>query len=196
MNFNERQISPPKYWQRFEDLCLWIFRNGWGDPTAQKNGRLGQQQHGTDVWGAARYAGGATHGVQCKGKNIGLGAAVTEKELRAEVEEAKKFTPALSHWILATTTPKDAVIEQVAREISEEHKASGLFSVQVFGWEDLQSLIVKYPDVIQEHYSEQAPLRKAPVEMAAAIIAEKKQPRMTWRNSGARKLHLRSASGP
>ena len=42
MNFNERQIPPPKYWQQFEDLCLSLFRNIWGDPTAQKNGRSGR----------------------------------------------------------------------------------------------------------------------------------------------------------
>jgi hypothetical protein len=174
MNFNERQIPPPKYWQQFEDLCLSIFRNVWGNPTAQKNGRSGQQQHGTDVWGAARYDGGAIHGVQCKGKDVGLGASVTESELRAEVEKAKQFTPALSHWILATTAPKDAAMEQTAREITEAHKTSGLFTVQVLGWEDLQSLIAKYPDVIQEYYPEQAPLRKIPVDLTAAIAAGKK----------------------
>ena len=93
MNFNERQIPPPKYWQQFEDLCLSLFRNIWGDPTAQKNGRSGQTQHGTDVWGGADYDRGALHGVQCKGKDIGLGAAVTENGSRSEVEKAKQFTP-------------------------------------------------------------------------------------------------------
>jgi nucleotide-binding universal stress UspA family protein len=174
MNFNERQIPPPKYWQQFEDLCLSIFRNVWGNPTAQKNGRSGQQQHGTDVWGTASYDGGAIHGVQCKGKDVGLGASVTESELRAEVEKAIQFTPVLSHWILVTTAPKDAAIEQIAREISQEHKTSGLFAVQVFGWDDLQSLIAKYPDVIQEHYAEQAPLRKIPFDLTTAMVAAKK----------------------
>jgi hypothetical protein len=173
MNFNARQISPPKYWQQFEDLCLSIFRNVWGDPTAQKNGRSGQTQHGTDLWGAAAYDKGAFHGVQCKGKDLGLGASVTESELRGEVDKANKFSPKLSHWILVTTAPKDAAIEAIAREITEEHKASGLFPVQVFGWEDLQSLIAKYPDVIQEYYPEHAPPKVSPSALVDVIEAKK-----------------------
>jgi hypothetical protein len=173
MNFNERQIPPPKYWQQFEDLCLSIFRNVWQDPTAQKNGRSGQQQHGTDVWGKAIYAGGLYHGVQCKGKDIGLGAAVTQNELLAEVAKAKNFTPKLSHWILATTAPKDAAIEALARQIAHEHEAQGLFAVQVLGWDDLQSLVAKYPDVIAEFYPEQAPLAKVSRDLGT-IISEAK----------------------
>src|ERR1039457_5367904 len=125
MEFNELQIPPPKYWQQFEDLCLDIFRNIWSDPTAQKNGRQGQPQHGTDICGKAGSHGRALHGVQCKGKDAAYGGLVTEGELRDEIEKAKSFTPRLSHWILATTAPKNAAIEQLAREVTEEHRTRG-----------------------------------------------------------------------
>jgi hypothetical protein len=171
MDFNERQIAAPRYWQKFEDVCLSIFRNVWEDPTAQKNGRSGQRQHGTDISGTASYANGAVHGVQCKGKDVGLGATVSEKELRDEVAKARNFTPALSHWILATTAPKDAGIEQLAREITAEHQASGLFKVQVLGWEDLQSLMARFPAVIEEHYPDQAPAILLMLERLAAPVA-------------------------
>jgi hypothetical protein len=122
MEFNARQIAEPKYWEEFEDLCLDLFREIWGDPTAQKNGRRGQAQHGTDIWGTPRSPGDKLHGVQCKVKDAVLGAEVTEAELRSEVHKAKNFTPKLAHWILATTAPKDAKIESVAREITAEHQ--------------------------------------------------------------------------
>lgn len=43
-----RQIAAPKNWQDFEELCLRLWRDMWGDPHAQKNGRVGQNQHGID----------------------------------------------------------------------------------------------------------------------------------------------------
>lgn len=51
MEFHARQIAAPKYWQEFEDLCLDLFRRVWRHPTAQKNGRRGQLQNGTDISG-------------------------------------------------------------------------------------------------------------------------------------------------
>src|SRR3546814_9052208 len=35
----------------FEDQCFLLFQAHWGDPNAQKNGRNGQTQHGTDIYG-------------------------------------------------------------------------------------------------------------------------------------------------
>jgi cellulose synthase operon protein C len=159
MEFHARQIAAPKYWEEFEDLCLDLFRLILADPTAQKNGRRGQPQHGTDIWGTPRYQGDELHGVQCKGKDAGLGAEVTETELRNEVDKAKNFTPKLAHWILATTAPKDAKIEALARDITAEHQRSGLFAVQVLGWEDLQSLISNHDTVMEKYYPDQAPTR-------------------------------------
>ncbi len=154
MDFSDFQIPPPRHWPKFEDLCLSLFRQVWRDPTAQKNGRMGQPQQGTDISGEDE---GAPVGVQCKGKDAGLGATLTETELRAEVAKAKSFTPPLSHWILATTAPKDARIEQAARQITMENRAAGLFVVQVLGWEDLQSLMSQHIAVIEEHYPDLAP---------------------------------------
>src|ERR1700682_6190097 len=98
MEFNKFQIPPPKYWQQFEDLSLSIFWEVWGDPTAQKNGRSGQPQNGTDISGTPNDNPNAFHGVQCKGKDVGYGATLSERELRDEVDKARNFNPTLSHW--------------------------------------------------------------------------------------------------
>jgi hypothetical protein len=125
MEFHERQIEPPSSWEEFEELCLTLFRRIWKDPTAQKNGRRGQPQAGTDISGYDAGDHGSPRGVQCKGKDRLYGAAVTAAELREEVEKAKAFKPKLSHWVLATTARKDNAIEELARIITEDHRASG-----------------------------------------------------------------------
>jgi tetratricopeptide (TPR) repeat protein len=178
MSFHARRIEPPRYWEAFEDLCLDLYREIWSDPSAQKNGRGGQAQAGTDVYGQPADGGRKWHGVQCKGKDTYNQGEVTETELRTEVEKAKTFKPALDDWILATTAKKDAKIEEVARLISEEHAASGLFSVHVLGWEDLQSLIGKHPGVIDRHFPDQGPTNIKNLEVATqglAAIGEMKE---------------------
>jgi len=156
MNFNSTQILPPKYWQEFEDLCLAVFRRVWSAPTATKNGRSGQQQHGTDISGIPRDGIGI-HGIQCKDKDTILGSQVTEAEFDAEIAKAENFKPALEYWILATTAPKDANMEEYARKRSAERERGGKFGVQILFWEDLQSLIASHPDVIEEFFPDQSP---------------------------------------
>ncbi len=175
MEFNELQIPPPKYWQQFEDLCLGLFRNIWGDQTAQKNGRTGQPQNGTDIWG---NESGSFVGVQCKGKDVGLGSTLAEQELRSEIEKAKSFNPSLATWTLATTAPKDARIEEVARQITIEHRTTGLFEVRVLGWEDITSLMSQYPEVIEQFYPDLAPNTRIALARISKAL-EKPTPNLT-----------------
>ena len=158
MTFERFQHAPPRSWEEFEDLCLSLFRAVWKCPLAQKNGRSGFPQHGVDVWGCLpdrRWAA-----IQCKGKHVAYGGQVTMAELRDEVEKARKFEPPLSFWILATSGPKDPLVEAEARRISEEHRLQGLFEVQVMGWEDLLPHIADHPEVIEKHFSDVAPSQR------------------------------------
>ena len=157
MEFHARQILPPKYWGEFEELCLDLFRCVWNDPLAQKNGRQGQPQAGTDISCSPSFDNNAIYGIQCKGKEARYGSSVALSELREEIDKAKTFRPPLKSWVFATTAPKDSKIEMEARLISEEHTKQGLFSVKVMGWEDLQSLIANYPSVMEKHFPDQAP---------------------------------------
>jgi hypothetical protein len=78
------------------DAGLDIFRHVWHDLNAQKNGRLGQPQHGTDIWGRGDSDADALYGVHCKGKDAAYGGSITEGKLRHEIEKAKSLTPPLS----------------------------------------------------------------------------------------------------
>ena len=99
-----------------------------GGSVCHEDGRRGQPQHGSDISGTPQHAAGQLHGVQCKGKDVLYGAAVTEAELESEVEKALKFKPPLDCWLLATTAPKDASIEEAARRITARHASKGRFS--------------------------------------------------------------------
>jgi hypothetical protein len=154
MDSRNKQIPLPKAWQSFEDLCLSLFKAIWRDPLAEKNGRQGQPQHGVDVFGSKNGTRSKYEGVQCKGKDVGLGAAVSERELIDEIAKAEKFSPALQHWTLATTAPVDAVLQERAREISVGRERQGKFTVTVLGWGGIESLLCDHPEVLRSHYPE------------------------------------------
>jgi predicted Zn-dependent protease len=96
-------------------------------------GRRGQKQHGVDVVGKDNNKEWV--GIQCKWKKYGN--KLTEKEISKEIEKAIQFNPPLDHFFILTTAQKDAVLEKMVREITEQHKEKELFSVSIWGWEDI-----------------------------------------------------------
>ncbi|HDR9224186.1 TPA: hypothetical protein QDB19_000357 [Burkholderia vietnamiensis] len=156
MDFIEKQIPPPKSWERFEDLTRALFATVWKAPLAQKNGRSGQQQHGVDIYGTPEVAPGKTFGVQCKGKNNGYGAKATIGEFDAELAKAENFKPTLGHWTFATTAPNDATLQEHARLVSERREKEGKFPVVAIGWDTIQGLLSSHQTVVEEVYPEYA----------------------------------------
>ena len=150
--FSSSQIPPPKNWQDFEDLCCDLWRAIWKDPNTQKNGRQGQIQHGVDIYGRPNQET-LWAGVQCKGKGNYNNELLTEQEVENEVVKAKSFEPKLSEFIIATTAPKDIKIETLARKITEKHLRNDLFSVHIWGWEDIVNRLGDFPNVIEKHYN-------------------------------------------
>lgn len=153
MEFTAKQISPPKDWGRFEDLCRALFGAVWGDLYAQKNGRTGQPQHGVDIWGNPQDRAGI-HCVQCKGKDANYHGKVTPSEFDDELAKAEHFEPKPEFWILATTAPNDGALQQHARLRSTEREAQGKFPVAALGWETLIALMGEHPKVIEQFYPE------------------------------------------
>lgn len=152
-SFSSFKIPSPANWQDFEDLCCDLWRRVWNDPNTQRNGRGGQRQNGVDICGRPNQ-GDSWGGIQCKGKDNYAKKLLTKKEVYEEVEKAKSFEPKLSEFIIATTGPKDAKIEKLARIITEDHLKKGLFTVHIFGWEDIVGRLADFPEVKEKHYSE------------------------------------------
>jgi len=156
MDFIDKQVPPPKSWEKFEDLTRALFAAVWMTPFAQKNGRSGQQQHGVDVYGTPQTTPDKNFGVQCKGKNEGYGAKVTIVEFDAELAKAEKFKPTLGHWTFATTAPNDARLQEHARLVSEQRVKEGKFPVVAIGWDTMQALLSSHQAVVEEIYPEYA----------------------------------------
>jgi hypothetical protein len=150
-DFTSFQWPAPSDWQAFERMCHALWTHIWEDPNTQMNGRSGQAQYGVDVYGTAKGADRIS-GVQCKGKDGSYGSKATEKELRREVEKAKRFQPPLETFIFATTSPNDAELQRVARSITEEHRKAGLFAVQVLGWGEICLRLARYQSLLHQFF--------------------------------------------
>ncbi len=158
--FSSYQVPAPKTWQEFETLCWDLWKEIWQDPNAQKNGRQGQVQNGVDLWGNPNQEE-AYAGVQCKGKDSYTNGILTEEEIRDEVKKAKNFQPQISQYIIVTTGPKDAKVEELARKISVEHLKLGLFSVTAMGWVDVVDRLSSFPHLIEKYYPGLGPVTAA-----------------------------------
>src|ERR1041385_4853805 len=134
MSANSESFPPPNNPDDFESLCLDLWKEIWRDPGANRNGRSGQPQAGVDVYGRQD---GQWMGVQCKQKDGLLRRKVTRMELETEVKAAEEFKPPLTSFILATTGPADVRVQQRARELTDEHRAKGLFTIEVWSWEKI-----------------------------------------------------------
>jgi tetratricopeptide (TPR) repeat protein len=152
-----RELPAPKLWQEFESLAFDLYRRLWKTNDAQMHGRRGQPQSGVDVYGTDRVEQTFT-GVQCKGKDGDYGGALTEAELRQEVEKARTFQPPLDVYVVVTTAPNDASIQKIAREISQEHKKIGIFEVRVTGWDTLRHYISEDQELLLKYFRDFAPV--------------------------------------
>ncbi len=139
------QIPPPDTSEKFERLCLDLYKKEYGQ-YIQKNGRSGQSQNGVDIFVSDKHIG-----IQCKKKQYTDGS-ITEQELKSEVEKAKIFQPNLKKFILATTCKRDANIQKIARIISHNHTKKNLFSVEIHSWQEIKELLEKHQVVYEKYY--------------------------------------------
>lgn len=138
-------LRRPANWQDFESLCKKLWGEIWSCPEIQKNGRLGQDQSGVDIFGIPINED-SYYGIQCKGKSEYndeeyTHPQFTEQEISDEILKAKNFKPSLKKFYLATTALNDSKIQTYIREKNIEHKKQNLFEVHLFCWETIVDLI-------------------------------------------------------
>ncbi len=149
---NSIHFPPPQDWPEFEDLCRDLWARLWDDPNTQRNGRSGQGQKGVDIFGYPKR-GRAVEGVQCRVKNRWLGQYLTEQDVSKAVEEADEFEPALSRLTIATTSSRDATLQEKIRLFSDSRLGQSKFPVSVAFWEEIQSRLVEHEDLLRKYYS-------------------------------------------
>jgi hypothetical protein len=166
------QLPPPANWQDFESLCLAVWRDIWGDPDAQKNGRLGQPQAGVDVFGSILHADGY-HGVQCKLKESSAGELAL-REVSDGVRKAESFVPELRSFTIATTAKRDVSLQEDVRLLSEKRTRRGKLSVQVYAWDDILEVLDLRRHLVRSLYPEAFAvvgiLRTSEGELRATIV--------------------------
>lgn len=143
-------IEPPKSADNFEQLCLIVYGEAFGDPTASPVGRSGQKQDGVDVFVTRD---GRRIGVQCKRVTYGK---LTEKIINAEVAKADAGTVELDELVVATTAPSNAKLVQYVARLTDERKAAGKFKVSVAFWDEIEAHIAASPR-LQYQFAPQMP---------------------------------------
>ena len=169
-DYSSVNIPPPKDWQAFERKIRLLFEHSLGDPHTQNNGRVGQPQHGVDVYGKRGGATGHYVGVQCKGKDSNYGGAVKKAELEAEVEASAQFNPEIREFIIVTTAPDDAAIQEETRLLEARVRATGRdVSVAVWGWGRIQQEIARFPETIREFMPDGSPFADEQLKAIAEV---------------------------
>jgi hypothetical protein len=152
-NIPQTELSKPKSWDEFEDIVWDLYTRVWQDPHAQRYGRSGQPQHGVDIYGQPHDLGGRYAGIQCKRYAEGT---LTRKKVEAEVAKAEAFSPPLAEYVIATTEPRDAELQEVVRQFDQARQAAGKFRVRIVFWESLCNQLT-HPDnrdLLQKHYGD------------------------------------------
>jgi hypothetical protein len=139
-------LPRPKSWDELEDICADLLKRIWEDPYIVRNGRSGQRQHGVDCYGLPKHLGGATAkkyaGAQCKETK-----SLTIEVVQEEVEKAKEFKPALSEYLVMTTGPRDAKVQESVRI-----QIWPFDRVHVMFWDDISLELSGYDDLLQKHF--------------------------------------------
>lgn len=171
MSLSNTSLPKPDNWQVFERAARVLIACVLDDPKTQVNGRSGQEQCGVDIYGYR--SPGHIVGVQCKQKHKNN---VTVKELRSEVDKAKKFRPRLSEFILITTAPRDQKIQECARTITDElANTSHPFHVSVWGWEDITEHAAGYVEAWKAFDPAYSPFTERGFEMMSMKFDDLKQ---------------------
>jgi len=151
---------PPQNWQDFEKFLKGVVDVIWEQQGWQNYGRQGQSQAGIDLYGYDSK--GNFVGIQCKKKNLTnsdgqllINSLITEKLINDEIKSAETIkSPELNKLIFATTSSRDAKIQDIVKNIDNERRKNGKFTVEIWFWEDFQALIERHIQLMYWYYSD------------------------------------------
>lgn len=144
-------IPPPKSWDEFEDIVLSAAKLRWKSTDFFRNGRQGQRQDGVDVFGNSNE--GMMIGIQCKNTIHRL----SEDVVCSEIKKAESFEPTLGALYIATTSSRDAALQESIRKISKERRIAGKFFVEILFWEDIECALALDEREFFKHYPQFSP---------------------------------------
>lgn len=144
------ELRRPKDNKLFEELIKDLFAKHWNNPNTQINGRSGQKQDGVDVYGQPNQSS-LWFGIQCKLREDG---GLSRTDIEREIQMARSFRHQLDTFIIATTLPRDNVLQAIVEQINETETAQHNLKIQIRFWEDICSLLDEHPDLIRKYYKQ------------------------------------------
>jgi hypothetical protein len=145
---NPYTINPPESEVAFEKLCLALLKRHWLRSGLERFAKKGEEQFGVDIFDTLGES--PLYGAQCKLKE--QWKSLEPAEIREEVTKAKTFPSRLDHYAILTTGKISGAAHLAIQAINQEHRAAGLFTVELFTWEKITELIRQYPEIEQQFY--------------------------------------------
>lgn len=133
----------------FENLTKDLFCENVLYENVNLNGRPGQRQFGVDVF-AKLKDDGSWIGVQCKVR--GNNKSFTKKEIYIEINKARNFNPSITKFHLFTTLSRDAITQEIAREISDELKIAKSFEFEILYWDDIVDKLKNHENLFHRYF--------------------------------------------
>jgi tetratricopeptide (TPR) repeat protein len=156
---NPYTINPLESDVDFEKLCLELLKRHWSRKGLDRFAKKGEDQYGVDIFDTLGET--PQYAAQCKLK--AEWKSLAPKEILTEVKKAETFPSKLDHYAILTTGKISGAAQLAIAEINQQHKAAGLFTVELFTWEKITELIRQYPDVEQQFYGGLRPAEVATV---------------------------------
>lgn len=137
------QLPPPSNWQDFQELCRVLWKYVWSlsDEDIIAYGDNGDKQDGVDI---CAIVGNEYYGIQCKSKDQLKEKQITTTEIDDEIEKAKSFSPKLSKFLIVTSAPKSARIDNYALQRNARLQNQDLFSFRLLSWKDVCNLLMEH----------------------------------------------------
>ena len=102
-------------------MCLELLRRHWSRPGLEIFGKRGERQYGIDILDLSGET--PVYAAQCKLKEEHK--SLSPGDLRAEVDEAKKFATPLGKYAILTTAKVSTQSQMTVRDINQAHKSLG-----------------------------------------------------------------------
>lgn len=159
------QLPPPSNWQDFQELCRVLWKHVWSlsDEDIIPHGDNGDKQDGVDI--CAVVGNNNYFGIQCKSKDQLKGKQITKAEIQAEIEKAKSFSPKLSKFLIVTSAPKNARIDNYALQQDAELHKQGYFSFRLLSWNDVCKLLMEHKPALDFYQNKEIANYKIDVSM-------------------------------
>jgi len=134
---------PPANEQDFEELCLQLLRVHCDRPHLELYAQRGESQAGVDIFDPIGQP--PTVAAQCKLYKASKG--IPPAHLRSEVQKAKAFEPTPDQYVILTTAKRTSAAQKAVLAMNIEHRAQGLFTVELMTWERINELLHQHPSV-------------------------------------------------